>query len=755
MDAASPARTLDQVIARTPRQAVIAAAERAMQGRAELLHARWSHMAPQATLRQMIGALGLEPHHRVLEIGAGAGWSTLLLAQLVAEVHAVERIPELARHVEAELALRGLKNVRLHIGEGEGGWSQAAPYDAILVSAPSARISPPWLSQLKPGGCLVLPVGQRRDALQLLRLRVRSSGAIDRDELGPARFGSGLADVLAESGQASPEVLRQASELAATGELSLEAALLKSGLVAEHEVYRALALLHGMALWSLEQCMERLDRRVFRAFSRSFVLHNHVVPLCVTDRVLHLVSPQLDLTLDPLCAAVDAVRCEHHLITPTDLARLMSVIELETRTPSGARKAMPALKDDLLARQQEDLDAQLVSIFDALLLDAIGSRASDIHLERYEERVRVRFRIDGDLRDITRYNIDAVELAGIVNIIKINANLDIAERRLPQGGRFRRKVGNSAWDVRVQTQPALHGEHVVMRLLPQDMKLLTIEDLGFSPEIARRYRRMISNPAGLLLVVGPTGSGKSTTLYAGLQVLSADPARKVITVEDPIEYSIQGIQQTQVAAEIGFAFHDAMRAFVREDPDVILVGEIRDGETALEALRASQTGHLVLSTLHCNDAVDAVQRLLDLGMHPNSIAAELIVIIAQRLAKRICAECREPDVPDPALVEEIYPDGLPPGFVCWRGRGCPRCDGSGSRGRVALIEFLQVTPPLRRAIAQSLPIDALRAVARAEGMIAMRESALDLVQQGVVAFSELPAVIPAEQLAPLTSFAEL
>jgi len=278
-----------------------------------------------------------------------------------------------------------------------------------------------------------------------------------------------------------------------------------------------------------------------------------------------------------------------------------------------------------------------------------------------------------------------------VNVGKVRVRLDIAEHRAPQGGRFSIQVRSQAFDVRAQTQPAMYGEHLVLRLLPQERKPLGITDLGFSPELATHYRRLLQSPGGL--------------------VLADDPTRKVISIEDPIEYAIDGVQQCQVLPEIGFVFAQTMRAFVREDPDVILVGEIRDAETALEALRASQTGHLVLSTLHCNDTVDAVQRLLDLDMHRNSIGSELLA--------------------------EVFPAGPPGDFRTFAGRGCPRCGGVGTYGRVAVAEELPVTATLRLAIARQLPLDELRAVARAAGLRPLREAALALVKAGVIAFGEL------------------
>jgi type IV pilus assembly protein PilB len=383
-----------------------------------------------------------------------------------------------------------------------------------------------------------------------------------------------------------------------------------------------------------------------------------------------------------------------------------------------------------------------------MLLDAIGERASDIHLERYGELVRVRIRVDGDLRDVPRYRLSPPDLTGIVNVIKIRASLDITEHRLPQGGRFRVTTRGRTFDLRVQTQPALHGEHVVIRLLPQEVKILTIEDLGYEPEVAADYRRLLDQPAGLVLVVGPTGSGKTTTLYAGLQLLARDLSRKVITVEDPIEYAIDRIQQTAVRPEIGFSFANAMRSFVRQDPDVILVGEIRDHETALEAIRASQTGHLVLSTLHCNDSTDAVQRLIDLEMHPNSIASELLSVISQRLARRICDGCKREAKPDPELLKRVFPEGMPADFRCWKGIGCGRCGGHGTFGRIACVEFLRADSELRSAISRHPPVGELRRRALQGNLMPLRGSALTLVAQGKIAFEDLPFLLSWERLAP-------
>jgi len=521
--------------------------------------------------------------------------------------------------------------------------------------------------------------------------------------------------------------------------------LIDHGLASERDVYRALARLHGVVFAEAGELIEIADPALLRRVPRTFLAHHQVVPIARVERRV-VVATSSPLTEVPeLAGPLGAMSIEHRLVTPTDLRRILNALELGQ---VGTRPVAPAAQPgrDLLSHGTE-IDAELVALFDAILLDAIGERASDIHLEIYGPRVRVRLRVDGDLRDATHFHLGREQLLGIINVLKVKANLDIAERRAPQGGRFTTSAGGHAFDLRVQTQATLHGEHAVVRLLPQDSRLLTIEDLGLSPRVAAAYRRLLDSPSGLVLVVGPTGSGKSTTLYAGLQALARDATRKVITVEDPIEYAVDGIQQSQVMPEVGFTFATAMRAFVREDPDVILVGEVRDGETALETLRASQTGHLVLSTLHCNDAVDAVQRLFDLGMHENSVASELQAVLAQRLAKRICEGCRVPSIPAPALVHEIFGEaGLPAGLATYRGTGCPRCRGSGSFGRVAAVELLPTTAAVRHGIAHRLPVDELRQLALRAGLVPMRDEALALVGAGVIALEELPWLLPPERL---------
>jgi len=556
----------------------------------------------------------------------------------------------------------------------------------------------------------------------------------------------GLAERLVAAGLAKREEVEAALENAPRGGRSLAETLVLAGASDETAIFREAAAERGVKLESAEELFARVDPRLSRSLPRVYQNRRRVVPIARDAGTLLVVSCDPDAQVLELANALDTTRVELRLVTPTDFRRLQWAIDLG-QLPAANSSLRARLRGSDLLSHDVRMEPQHLGLLDALLADAAGERASDLHLERYGSRVRVRLRVDGDLHDIDHYRLRVEQLAGIVNALKVRAGLDIAESRAPQGGRCSLRIGGRIFDLRVQTQPSLHGEHVIVRFLPQDRELFSVEVLGFSRELSTRFVRTLQSPSGLVLVAGPTGSGKSTTLYAGLQQLARRRTRKVISVEDPIEYAIEDVQQTQVNPAVGFDFAQAMRFFVRQDPDVILVGEIRDPETALEALRASQTGHLVLSTIHANDAVDAVQRLFDLGQHPNSIAAELLAVFAQRLAKRICVACRAPDEPDAALLREIFPHGAPPEFRSYRGRGCERCRGRGSYGRIAVGELLPSSRELRLAISHHAALDELRAIAQASGLIGLRASALAWVEAGTIALEALPGLFSQELLA--------
>ena len=693
----------------------------------------------------MLRALDVRSGQRVLHVGLGSGYLTGLIALQGGIVYGVDRLEGVIAMVRERLHGLGLGNFWAKVDEGSSGWTEYAPFDRILLTARGVEFEP-LIAQLSSGGLLVALRGEGMRMRELICVKRGPDDAVATTSLGPITVGLDFADTLLRLGLITPAQASRARTMAATQRRPLHDVLLESTHLDERDIYRVLAQHVGMLYKPASELIEAIDSSCASTVPRAFLDHHNLLPLG-EDREgqLLVATTSPHAVIEELASAFSGKLLKAVLVSPTDLRRLWSAIDLQH---GDANIEVESLNDeDLLQGESEAIEGYATGLFDALLLDAVGERASDIHLERYGDRVRVRLRIDGDLHDQTRFTLQPSELAALVNVIKVRARIDIAERRLPQGGRIRLRAGTGRFDLRVQTQPSLHGEHVIIRLLPQDSQNQTIEDLGFPSDLADAYRRLLDSPSGMVLVVGPTGSGKSTTLYAGLRKLAADARRKVITVEDPIEYSINDIQQTQVHPRIGFAFADAMRAFVREDPDVILIGEIRDGETALEAIRASQTGHLVLSTLHCNDAVDAVQRLYDLGMHPNSIASELLAVISQRLAKRICSDCRVEVAPNPEILAELFPKGAPEDFVCFEGSGCARCSGHGTRGRIGVAEFLRANAEIRRAIGHQPALDDLRAMAASAGLRPLRDALLVQIQAGIVPMSEARRLLQAEAMA--------
>ncbi|MBY0562954.1 MAG: type II secretion system ATPase GspE [Hyphomonadaceae bacterium] len=346
---------------------------------------------------------------------------------------------------------------------------------------------------------------------------------------------------------------------------------------------------------------------------------------------------------------------------------------------------------DLLDSQD---DAPIIRLINGLISEAISQSASDIHIEPAEHAVIVRLRIDGVLREVLQ--APARLRARLVARIKVMARLDIAEKRLPQDGRISLTLGGRGVDVRVSTLPSRYGERVVMRLLDKDQGLRSLDALGMSEELLARFKASLQTPNGIVLVTGPTGSGKTTTLYAALNLLN-DRTRNILTVEDPIEYAIDGVGQTQINPKIGMTFAAGLRAILRQDPDIVMVGEIRDPETAQIAVQASLTGHLVFSTVHTNDAVSAITRLKDMGVEPYLLASTLRAIVAQRLVRRLCPHCKRPAVVGPheqALLRSIGAEGA----RVYEGAGCPQCRGSGYVGRIGLYEFVAIDDDIRRMI---------------------------------------------------------
>ena len=391
------------------------------------------------------------------------------------------------------------------------------------------------------------------------------------------------------------------------------------------------------------------------------------------------------------------------------------------------------------AREAVD-EAPIVRFVNLLITQAVADRASDIHVEPAESDLRIRFRVDGVLHEVMR-SPRSIQ-AGVISRLKIMADINIAERRLPQDGRMSLTVGGRTIDLRVATHPTVHGEKVVLRILDTSQARLDLADLGFRAEALRRYEACYRKPYGTILVTGPTGSGKSTTLYATLNLLNQDD-RNIITVEDPVEYRLAGVNQIQVNPRAGLTFAAALRSILRADPDIILVGEIRDRETAVIAIEAALTGHLVLSTLHTNDAASTPMRLVEMGVEPFLVTSALDCIVAQRLARRLCERCKVPYEPSPAeLIEADWRAAeLGERPQLYRPAGCPACSRTGYRGRLAIQEVMVMSEEIERMVIERYSSDDVKKAAVSQGMAPLREDGLRKVAQGVTTLEEVFRVV--------------
>src|SRR5438132_2823928 len=394
-----------------------------------------------------------------------------------------------------------------------------------------------------------------------------------------------------------------------------------------------------------------------------------------------------------------------------------------------------AAKVDIFELKESADEAPIVKLVNMVLVDAIRRGASDIHLEPYEKVFRVRFRVDGVLHEIMTPP-KRLEPA-LISRVKIMANLDIAERRLPQDGRIKLRYNTHEIDFRVSTLPTIYGEKTVMRLLDKESLQLDLTKLGFDPDALEHFEKAIHSPYGMILITGPTGSGKTTTLYSAVHTVNS-PDVNIMTAEDPVEYNLKGVNQVQINDEIGRTFAAALRSFLRQDPDIILIGETRDLETAQIGVRAALTGHLVLTTLHTNDCPSTIARLLDMGIPPFLVSSSLLLIVAQRLARRVCKDCREPYEADE---DSLVPYGhLPQGLgscTFYRGKGCATCNFTGMRSRVAIYEVMPVSPEIRDLILRNAPSSQIREAAESQGMRTLRQAGLLKVIDGTTTVEEV------------------
>ncbi len=492
-----------------------------------------------------------------------------------------------------------------------------------------------------------------------------------------------------------------------------------------------------------------LDKRLAALFSAEDMEEELVVPLEKRgELVLVAMSDPNDVELADRLSRSTGLRIEPVKADPDEIRAAIAAssagvdmvsefVRSSVRGQGDQRLELLDRGDETQAASEDDSERpEAVDLVNRLILQAIRSRSTDVHIECTEEGARARLRMDGELHEILR--IPKQLRLPVVSRIKVLAGLDIAEKRVPQDGRIRARLGGRGIDIRVSTLPTFFGEKVVMRLLDRSSIMLDLTDLGFSEEEVAAISELIHRPNGIMLVTGPTGSGKTTTLYSCLSLLNS-PAVNISTTEDPVEYQVTGINQTSINVRAGLTFARALRALLRQDPDIVMVGEMRDAETIETAVQAALTGHLVLSTLHTNDAPGAITRLMDMEVEPYLIAGTLIGVIAQRLVKRVCSRCREPDaVPDHVLqrLAEFDVEGV----TFHRGKGCGACMGTGYRSRLVLSELLLVTPGVREIIARGPTGDELRIAAESQGMASLRADGVKKAKLGLTTLEEVLAV---------------
>ena len=558
-----------------------------------------------------------------------------------------------------------------------------------------------------------------------------------------------LVRILVQNGaMKETDVARLQEAIASAPNKPLHSVIIEQNFAKEEDVLPILAEQFGMELVDLTKTT--VDPEAIRIMPTKLVHRRNLMPLSRANGSLVVATGDpFDVYAVDELQTLTGLHVHPVLASPREINRLIKThfgVGGETVTAMVQdRKEDIELLEDLEADDSEIAkqaqEASVVKLVNEILIEAANERASDIHVEPEETALRIRYRIDGLLHtqnlppEINRFQ------SAIISRIKIMARLNIAEKRLPQDGRIKMRVNNREIDVRVSIIPMIHGEGIVMRLLDKSRMVFNLKNVGFLPETSALFNQLITRPHGIVLVTGPTGSGKSTTLYSALNEIKEETT-KIITVEDPVEYQQDGISQIQIHSKIGLTFAASLRSILRHDPDVILIGEIRDYETAEAGIQASLTGHLVFSTLHTNDAPSAFTRLIDMGVEPFLVSSTVEGVMAQRLVRTICPDCKEAFEPHTGDLPIDFPGVMQKEFpkVLWRGKGCRKCHQSGFRGRTGIHELLVNTDVLKDLITQRTNANVLRAEALKNGMITLRQDGWKKVSQGITTIDEVARV---------------
>ena len=550
-----------------------------------------------------------------------------------------------------------------------------------------------------------------------------------------------LGDILKEMGLVTDEQVESAMGRQKETRKRLGQLLLEDGVVTQLDLTKALAQKFGVSF--LDLTATRFDGAATAYIDEKLARRYGAVPVRFLDDntlLVAMIDPQ-NLPAQEDLAIITGFPIQPAIASEEDVFGAIAKIYREKAEVGENADGVIDDEESITDIRDATEEAPIVKLVNSVIAQSVDDAASDIHFEPQAKELMVRFRIDGVLHEIM--SIPRRMQSGVISRLKIMAELDIAERRVPQDGRIGLMVGGKPIDMRVATLPTVYGEKIVMRLLDKSNVMLNLEDLGFAEKALKRFQKSFMKPYGAILVTGPTGSGKSTTLYAALNILN-DPEKNIITVEDPVEYRLTGINQVQVNTRAGMTFAAALRSILRCDPDIVMVGEIRDRETALIAIESALTGHLVLSTLHTNDAPGALSRLTEMGIEPFLTSSAVDAVLAQRLARRLCSQCKEPYT---ATREMLRKNDFPPevcdrdDVVLHRAKGCSRCNNTGYRGRLGLYEVMIVSEAIRRLTVERKSADEIGRVAAAEGMKSLREDGIDKVLLGMTSVEEIARVI--------------
>jgi type IV pilus assembly protein PilB len=564
---------------------------------------------------------------------------------------------------------------------------------------------------------------------------------------------SRLGELLVRSNLITREQLQKALEeqKISGGQLRLGAILVKEGFISESELTAFLSKQYSVPSINLAEF--EIDSAVVKLLPVEVVQKYQAIPVnrSGSTLILAMSDPSNIFAIDDIkfmsgynvevvVASDTGIKAaiDKYYDQSASLADMMSDLDMDDLEIVAEHDEV-----DVTSLEKATEDAPVVKLVNMILSDAIKRKASDIHVEPYERMFRVRYRIDGVLYEVMKPPLKLKN--AITSRIKIMAELDIAERRLPQDGRIKIKLGGGKdMDFRVSVLPTLFGEKIVMRLLDKSSLQLDMTKLGYEPEALNYFKEAIHKPFGMVLVTGPTGSGKTVSLYSALAELNKT-TENISTAEDPVEFNFAGINQVQMHEDIGLNFAAALRSFLRQDPDIIMIGEIRDFETAEIGVKAALTGHLVLSTLHTNDAPSTINRLLNMGIEPFLVSSAVNLITAQRLARRVCVECREiEEVPVQALIDAGCSPEDAPSFVCYRGKGCPKCNGTGYKGRVGFYQVMPMFEEIRELILNGANTAEIKRESMRLGVKTMRQSGLTKLQEGVTTFEEVLRVTMAD-----------